>query len=121
MDKQLSLFSTRQPLASHQDMRSYAIPIYRVALVQDAQLQASTPGIRGSSQAADIVRHYLAGVDREHFVILMLNRKNRVIGINTVSIGTLSASLAHPREVFKPAMLANAAALLKKRPRDPAL
>jgi DNA repair protein RadC len=42
----------------------------------------------------------------------MVNRKNEVIGINTVSVGSLSASIVSPREVFKPAILANAAALI---------
>ena len=54
---------------------------------------------------------YLAEEDSEHFVVLLLNSKNRLIGINTVSIGNLTSSLVHPREVFKPAILANAAAI----------
>ncbi len=43
---------------------------------------------------------------------MMLDRKNRLIGINTVSIGNLTASIVHPREAFKPAILANAAAVV---------
>ena len=46
------------------------------------------------------------------FVVLLLDHKNRVTGIDVVSIGSLSASLVHPREVFKAAVLANAAAIL---------
>jgi DNA repair protein RadC len=42
----------------------------------------------------------------------MVNRKNEVIGINTVSVGNLTGSIVSPREVFKPAILANAAALI---------
>ena len=37
---------------------------------------------------------------------------NKLIGINTVSIGSLSSSIVHPREVFKPAVLANASAII---------
>jgi DNA repair protein RadC len=44
--------------------------------------------------------------------VALLDRKNRVIGINLVSIGSLTAAVVHPREVFKPAILANAAALI---------
>jgi DNA repair protein RadC len=51
-------------------------------------------------------------VDREHFVVVLLDCKNRVIGLNTVSVGSLTGSLAHPREIFKPAIVHNAAALL---------
>jgi DNA repair protein RadC len=45
-------------------------------------------------------------------VVILLDRKNAPIGINTVSIGSLTASVVHMREVFKPAILANAAAIL---------
>jgi len=51
-------------------------------------------------------------VDREHFVIILLNQKNRVIGVSTVSIGSLTASIVHPREVFKGAILSNAASII---------
>jgi predicted transposase YbfD/YdcC len=59
-----------------------------------------------------VLQEYLADTDREHFVILMLDQKNQVIGINTVSIGSLTASVVHPREVYKPAILSNCAALI---------
>ena len=42
----------------------------------------------------------------------MLYGKNRITAINTVSIGTLPSSLVHPREVFKPAILTNAASII---------
>ena len=44
----------------------------------------------------------------EEFYSLYLNTKNQVIGIEMISRGTLNASLIHPREVFKGALLANA-------------
>jgi len=45
-------------------------------------------------------------------VILLLDQKNQVIGINTVSMGSLTASVVHPRECFKPAILCNAVSLI---------
>jgi DNA repair protein RadC len=42
----------------------------------------------------------------------MLDQKNQVIGLHTVSIGSLTASIVHPRECFKPAILSNAAAII---------
>jgi DNA repair protein RadC len=45
-------------------------------------------------------------------VVVLLNTKNAVIASPTVSIGTLSSSLIHPREVFKPAVHAGAAAII---------
>lgn len=43
-------------------------------------------------------------VQKEHFVAVYLNARNQVIHFETVSIGTLNASLVHPREVFEPAI-----------------
>jgi DNA repair protein RadC len=50
--------------------------------------------------------------DRERFVLVLLDGKNRVIGFHVVSVGSLTAALVHPREVFKAAILANAAAVI---------
>ncbi|MCZ6873090.1 MAG: DNA repair protein RadC [bacterium] len=88
------------------------IPIYRVNLVREAGLHVDRPQLRSSSSASDVLRTYLGDTDREHFVVLLVDRKNRLIGINTVSIGSLTASIVHPREVFKAAILANAAAVV---------
>jgi DNA repair protein RadC len=51
-------------------------------------------------------------LDREHFLVCGLDAKHRVIGINVVSVGTLTLSIVHPREVFKPLIVMNAAAWL---------
>jgi DNA repair protein RadC len=50
--------------------------------------------------------------DREHFWVLLLDGKHRVIAANHISTGTLSAALVHPREVFKPAIAIGAAAVI---------
>lgn len=71
-----------------------------------------------SKEAADSPAKVLAYLDfirkadREHFVALYMNARNQVIAVDTISIGTLSASLVHPREVFKGALLFNAAAVV---------
>ena len=93
--------------------KRYRIPVYKISLVRERSItQTERPQIRNAEGAAATLAAYLAEEDREHFVVLLLNSKNRLIGINTVSIGSLTSSLAHPREVFKPAILANAAAII---------
>ena len=89
-----------------------AIPIYRVSLVRESRLHCYHKQIRSSADASTLLHTYLADVDREHFATILLNQKNRVVGVNTVSIGSLTASVVHPREVFKPAILSNAAAII---------
>jgi len=54
----------------------------------------------------------ICSVDREHFVVLVLNARNLCVYKQTVSIGTLTASLVHPREVFKPAIISGGAAII---------
>ena len=89
-----------------------SIPIYRVTLVREGKMPTYESRIRSSANAHTVLQEYLADTDREHFVILMLDQKNQVIGINTVSVGSLTASVVHPREVYKPAILSNCAGLI---------
>ena len=49
---------------------------------------------------------------KEQFVVILLNNKNKVIGTEVVSEGSLSSSIVHPREVFAPAILHHAAAIM---------
>lgn len=49
---------------------------------------------------------------KEHFKLILLNPRNKIIGISTISIGTLNASLVHPREVFKDAIMHSAASVV---------
>jgi DNA repair protein RadC len=49
---------------------------------------------------------------QEVFGVLILNTKNKIVAVHEVSRGTLNSSLIHPREVFKPAVLHNAATII---------
>ena len=108
VNEQTSLFVTEQPSKP----KKAGVPIYRVALVKEGRLPTYESRIRSSANAHSVLQEYLADTDREHFVILMLDQKNGVIGIHTVSVGSLTASVVHPRETFKAAILANAAAII---------
>lgn len=70
------------------------------------------PIISGPADVYELLRAKMAHLDRERFVVVLLNTKNAVLSTHTVSIGTLSSSLVHPREVFKPAIQAGAASLV---------
>jgi DNA repair protein RadC len=77
--------------------------------------QVRNPGRPVVSSPADVerlLRGRIANLDRENFVVVLLNTKNEVIEASTVSVGTLGASLVHPREVFKPAVRASAASVI---------
>lgn len=89
------------------------IPIYQVKLEKVGQLTLdSHSSIDHPSIAASCLFNYLQGADREHFVVMMLNTKNQIIGIHTAHIGSLSSSIVHAREVFKPAILHNSSVII---------
>jgi DNA repair protein RadC len=88
------------------------IPIYRVSLVREKSLKAEYKYVRNPLSVYQIIKPYLEDLDREHFVVMLLDVKKKVIGINTVSIGILFSCPVHLREVFKPAIVANAAAVI---------
>src|SRR6266851_3203707 len=88
------------------------VPIYKISLVREGRVACYEQQIRSAVDASTLLHTYLADVDREHFVIILLNQKNRVIGVNTVSTGSLTASVVHPRETFKGAILSNAASII---------
>ncbi len=106
--EQTTLFAAEQTTKPKQE----SVPIVRVALVKEGRVPCYNQQIRSAVDAARLLYTYLADVDREHFVIILLNQKNRVIGVSTVSIGSLTASIVHPREVFKGAILSNAASII---------
>lgn len=68
--------------------------------------------IRGPDDVIALVGKKLRKEAREHFLVLLLNARHEVLGKETVSIGSLNASIVHPREVFKPAVLQSAASII---------
>jgi DNA repair protein RadC len=68
--------------------------------------------IRGPDDVVAVVGRKLRKEQREHFLVLLLNARHEVLGIETVSIGSLNASIVHPREVFKPAVVTSAASIV---------
>ncbi|WP_128896670.1 JAB domain-containing protein [Longirhabdus pacifica] len=89
-------------------MNSIEIIKIKQEKVGDLEAQA----ISSTDDAIDILDRYIGEEDREHFVVLCLNIKHKITAIHTVSIGQLNATIIHPREVFKPAILHNSAVII---------
>ena len=70
------------------------------------------PVIRSPQDVANLLMPELRDAKKEHLKSLLLDTKNRVLKILTVSVGILDSSLVHPREVFKDAIIASAAAII---------
>ncbi len=63
--------------------------------------------VRSSADVYDSFKEHFDTLDREHFLVLLLDAKNGMLGFHTVSIGSLTSSLVHPREALKAVVLHN--------------
>jgi len=91
------------------------IKYQRVKAVRERSSGYSRPRLNTKiTTASDVDRHLqeYREYDREHFIAITLDGASRVINTRVVSIGTLNQSLVHPREVFRPALLDNAAGII---------
>jgi DNA repair protein RadC len=70
------------------------------------------PVIKSPGDMAALMRSKLKGKKKEHFWVLCLDTRNRLIGDKQVSIGSLDTSIVHPREVFKEAVSSSAASVI---------
>lgn len=69
--------------------------------------QVNSPGM-----VKDFFQSELTHQNREHFIVVFLNTKNKIMSYETISIGSLNASIVHPREVFQRAIKKSAASIL---------
>lgn len=91
------------------------IQTYSVELVRDSSKLYDVERAITSPEAVHSVVEAVLGLSKktqEHFVVLSLNTKNVVIGVHTLHIGTVNASIVHPRDVFQRAILNNATSII---------
>ena len=82
-----------------------------IRMIEAPPLYSSEP-IRNVKSAIRVLDHMLKKYDREVFGVLNLRSDGRPINFNIISMGTLDASLVHPREVFKSSILSNAQSMI---------
>ena len=91
------------------------ISTFRVSLVKDRCVSFEETYLNNSKQAQPLIRKLIetqGQPDREQFCIILLNIKNKIIGLNIVSTGCLTSAQVHPREVLKPAILSNCSSMI---------
>ena len=90
------------------------INFYKLKMVKEDSELYEVPVINSPTEVYQAAKQLLALHEEpeEHFCILCLNTKNKIVGVHTISIGSLNASIVHPREVFKAAMLNNANSII---------
>jgi DNA repair protein RadC len=89
-----------------------AAPLYVAELTRRRYRGKAPRPVRSPEDVVAIIGRKLQVEAREHFVVLLLNARHECMAVETVSIGSLNASIVHPREVFRPAVLAAAASVV---------
>lgn len=81
-------------------------------MIRERQLLYNGNRLTMPEQAAEAFCSFVGNPDREYFIAFLLDGKNRITAMHQVSQGSLNQSIVHPRETFKAAILANAAAVI---------
>ncbi len=85
---------------------------YSKERVNNENLRLSRQSITDPEIAANFIRDQIEDFSKEHFFVLNLDVRNRIIDADLISRGTLTASLVHPRETFESAIRKHSASII---------
>lgn len=88
------------------------IQIVSIKMVKEKSLHYEYENISSPRESADLIKNLIGNMDREALAVITLDVKNHPTSINVCSTGSLNSSIVHPREVFKTAILGNAASII---------
>ena len=85
---------------------SYDLKTFTVSLVREPAIYPRGEHVHEASEVELVARAIYRGLDadKEHFVLLALNNKNRINGFKVISTGSMTTTLVHPREVWRAAL-----------------
>jgi DNA repair protein RadC len=86
--------------------------IQRIKQVIQEVESGETYIIRSPQDGANVASKFIGDDDREVFFVMCLNTKNRVVAVHRCHVGSINASIVHPREVFKSAILNNSTSII---------
>ena len=88
-------------------------PIYTTRLVRETTfIFPDRKQMCAAEDVAGVLHEYYQDKDREEFFVVLLDTANTIIGLSKISTGGLASSIVEPRQVFKAAILSNAAAII---------
>lgn len=90
---------------------SYRVPAYKCVLIRERSILADRK-INASHVAIELAVKELADSPCEQLIAFSVDTQHKVIGQHTVTVGVLDSSLVQPREVFRSAIILNAAAVI---------
>jgi DNA repair protein RadC len=88
------------------------VNIVSLKVVKETSFLYPERNVKSPEDAYKLLKQFLVEADREYFIVVCLDTKNQPTAINVCHMGSLNASIVHPREVLKPAILSNSASII---------
>ena len=114
--KNMALVHDVKELAKTKGLGRAKAALIIAALELGRRIASAEPLVRDSITSPEdgvaLLMPRLRYESKEHFLVVLLNSKNKVLDVEQISEGSLNSSVVHPREVFAPAVLHHAAAIL---------
>lgn len=95
----------------HSPFVFFTLDVVKLKMKVDERIYMASE-LNTADAVANFMKSHLEGLDREAVCVLSLDTHLRVTNMNVVSIGTINESISHPREIFKAAILSNAANIM---------
>ena len=77
------------------------VDIVRIKLVKEGSVRYKGRTIHRPDDGYTLMKEFLDGLDREHFLVVSLDMKNQPVSVNVCHIGSLNASLVYPRNLIE--------------------
>jgi DNA repair protein RadC len=107
-----SITDLRQVKGIGRDKAVTLVAAFNLARQMAKEIRDEAPTLDTPERIADLLREENRAYEVENFQVILLNTRRKLIRVERISQGTLDTILVHPREVFKPAIAANAAAVV---------
>lgn len=91
---------------------SKRVEIVKIKLVRESSFLYGKRRVNCPVDAYELGKVFMEEIDREQLIVCCLDTKNQPLNVHVVSMGSLNASIIHPREIFKTAILSNAASII---------
>jgi len=106
-------FEDFQAIKGVGQLNAFGIKLFQAVSEQYAKVRLPKKvSLTSPGKVAEYLQERLGREKKEHFLVMLLDTQNKLIDIRDISVGTLNASLVHPREVFEPAVRNHAASVI---------
>ena len=108
--QQLELLTVKEGIKKK--VSAKRVDIVSLKVIKERSILYKDRQVRSPQDSYEIIRTFLEDSDREMFIAMSLDVKNQPTNIQICHIGSLNASIVHPREVLKMSILSNSASLI---------